>query len=971
MTVQRSRGFFGSFVRVTLLVIVATIPLRAGEPADVTGVLRLTDGGYLAGSLAESDQANQIRWQHPDFDSPFEFAIQSIVGAAFRTGAPDDPARSKLATGEFALKLRDGDRLYGSVVGVDEDSLQFQTQNFGTLSVPRRSIEQLVRWDNGDAVTFMGPGDLVDWKSGEKTGAWRDMMGQLQTDVSGAQLYRKVEIPNHSEIDIELSWIGEPDFVVALGVSSEDPKPNSDPGLSFEVWDGKVVAVWESDEQADIAVIGKLTKLRSGLKLVIDLDQQTQQARISLHQGEQIATLNLGSGKAKRLGDGIRIKNLRGNLSLDSLQVTQKTKLPEPAIADNQRSDLDCFVLNNDTIQRRWISAEPDAWTLVKPTEATETEDEIKEEETEDEEATAEEDPEQEEQEEREKQEQVQPSEVRQVIFATPSDPSPPNQADANQRGADAELQFLADDGTRLSGWIAEVREESIQFWSTALGESITIDTRRIRSMEALGGEPKPVSKAKGSARLELQNTRVRGRIVDSKDDDVLRFEPTGGSVATMQSTASGRLVYRDIKPKPVSEPPPTRRRRPAKPKGFLGVLMRAFGNNENTARMEKPAPKSMRLRSGELIPCSIDSIDPQGVVFESDMTDKTRLPHRHLLSVQLANVNPEPDLDPIARQRLLTVPRNQKNNHPEHLIVAKNGDVMRARLLEMDQEFVRVKTRLETIEINRDVVAQIVWLQHDEPNDASDDAEAGAEDDVVETQDGLFIQAILRDGNRLSMTPSQVQSGVITGTNLVLGQCDFKISRADQILFGNLKMSTDPSLPLASWKLTDAPEPILLGDDGGGDGGSGGRGASSPLVGTAAPDFTLKTLSGDKFTLSKYKGRVVVLDFWATWCGPCLQAMPLIESVVDEFEADDVMLVAVNLQQTADPIRQTLERLEIEPMVVLDIDGVAAGRYEAQAIPQTVVIDREGTIQNLFVGGGPKLEDQLRAAIQAATETP
>ena len=125
--------------------------------------------------------------------------------------------------------------------------------------------------------------------------------------------------------------------------------------------------------------------------------------------------------------------------------------------------------------------------------------------------------------------------------------------------------------------------------------------------------------------------------------------------------------------------------------------------------------------------------------------------------------------------------------------------------------------------------------------------------------------------------------------------------------------------------------------------------------------------LDGEEFTIAKYRGKVLVLDFWATWCGPCIQAMPVIENTVQGFDPDSVQLVAVNLQETSDQIQEALKRMGIEPEVAMDRDGVAAGRYEANAIPQTVVIDPDGVVQNVFVGAKGNLGEVLSAAISNA----
>jgi thioredoxin-like negative regulator of GroEL len=108
-----------------------------------------------------------------------------------------------------------------------------------------------------------------------------------------------------------------------------------------------------------------------------------------------------------------------------------------------------------------------------------------------------------------------------------------------------------------------------------------------------------------------------------------------------------------------------------------------------------------------------------------------------------------------------------------------------------------------------------------------------------------------------------------------------------------------------------------------------------------------------------------VVLEFWATWCGPCLQSMPLVEGVVREFADRDVELVAVNLEEQPGVVKSLLDRHKLKVPVALDRDGVVAAKYAVTAIPQTVVIDRDGKVVRLFVGGGKATADSLHKVLQ------
>ena len=190
---------------------------------------------------------------------------------------------------------------------------------------------------------------------------------------------------------------------------------------------------------------------------------------------------------------------------------------------------------------------------------------------------------------------------------------------------------------------------------------------------------------------------------------------------------------------------------------------------------------------------------------------------------------------------------------------------------------------------------------------------------------------------------------------------------RIDQLIFGEAIREAVSVLPFNQWELQPAVEPLMArGSDEGGEVGS-----ESVLIGTDAPEIKLDLLDGQSFVLSQCRGQIVVLDFWATWCAPCMQTMPLVEEAIGQFDPEQVRLVSVNLEESAEHVESVLQRHEMNVTVALDIDGVAAARYQARAIPQLVVVDQQGKIARLYVGGGSRMVEDLTVAINELLAPP
>lgn len=138
-------------------------------------------------------------------------------------------------------------------------------------------------------------------------------------------------------------------------------------------------------------------------------------------------------------------------------------------------------------------------------------------------------------------------------------------------------------------------------------------------------------------------------------------------------------------------------------------------------------------------------------------------------------------------------------------------------------------------------------------------------------------------------------------------------------------------------------------------------------LVGHPAPDFEGTLLDGSSFKLSDLRGKVVLLDFWATWCGPCVQAIPHIQKIAETFADKPVAVVGMNRdnQGSEDHIRRFLEKKKITFPQFLDFEGAAAEAYGVTGIPCTVLIDARGIVQHVSVGFMPGHEKDLTEHIE------
>lgn len=152
-------------------------------------------------------------------------------------------------------------------------------------------------------------------------------------------------------------------------------------------------------------------------------------------------------------------------------------------------------------------------------------------------------------------------------------------------------------------------------------------------------------------------------------------------------------------------------------------------------------------------------------------------------------------------------------------------------------------------------------------------------------------------------------------------------------------------------------------------DGANAATGVAAQ-IGFRAPAFTLERLEGGQASLADFQGKPVVLNFWATWCGPCRAEMPALQRVADRYADDGLVVLLVNQAEDAATVRRYLDSIGVTAPVLLDPEGTASTTYRVRALPTTFFIAGDGKVQDMTIGG-PMTEAYLETRIEALLRRP
>ncbi|HLZ97630.1 MAG TPA: TlpA disulfide reductase family protein [Steroidobacteraceae bacterium] len=135
--------------------------------------------------------------------------------------------------------------------------------------------------------------------------------------------------------------------------------------------------------------------------------------------------------------------------------------------------------------------------------------------------------------------------------------------------------------------------------------------------------------------------------------------------------------------------------------------------------------------------------------------------------------------------------------------------------------------------------------------------------------------------------------------------------------------------------------------------------------AGGPAPSFTLAALGGQQAALSQYKGQVVMVNFWATWCGPCQQEMPLLDQMYKKYKPAGFTLIGVNVDKEAPAVKDLMARKPVSFPVLLDPSNQVSKAYHVDEMPSSVLIDRKGEIRYIHRGYRPGDENEYQDRIR------
>lgn len=139
----------------------------------------------------------------------------------------------------------------------------------------------------------------------------------------------------------------------------------------------------------------------------------------------------------------------------------------------------------------------------------------------------------------------------------------------------------------------------------------------------------------------------------------------------------------------------------------------------------------------------------------------------------------------------------------------------------------------------------------------------------------------------------------------------------------------------------------------------------SAVEIGDLAPNFTLKSTQGENLNLVEQRGQIIVINFWASWCGPCRKEMPILQTFYNKYNSLGMSVWGINVEQENQAGRDFLADLKLSFPIFFDNRNTVAADYQVEAMPTTIIVDRNGKIRYAFKGYKDGYEQKYAKAIK------
>jgi len=912
-----------AFFALTLLV---AYPSHAAEDTPVGFFRFLSGDDFAKGTLVGCTKSGQIAWQCKEFDRPLE--IDVIHLKRLETGVALSPTWED---GSFDFEINGSDSLNGLLIGADSENLRIRSPILGDVDVPLSRLTQMRRIEAPHDVLFTGlASDPLLMKVAESSG-WKLKGQSLVAEKSSKRMIGNFHLDAFSRIDLRLSWEGSPQFVLAFGVDEFEASIGDAPHI--ELWDRGLVLVQQIKGQADATFLHEIADAESDLALTIYQDQTNGQIAILSSTGNLLGKIQLNQ-KSNAIRSSIAFANQGSTLSIDAITVSKWDRvLPYPYGAESD--DSQPFRRDITGNLKRF-----DASSGIVTLETKDSEDVS-----------------------------IQLNELATFVPLAASQSRASQTSDA---GLPRVLVTLSD-SSQISGELAPAERGFLNIKTKYSEKAYACPTHQVISMRKLSDAITALPAAGKRVKLRLDGIELSGQLAEmplASPSSMLLFQP----LISNQPVGIRESAHGSISPSRANTTLPIVSTN-LRIQGNVRIILPAEAMEGKQKEESDPSlistyrtPRGLQLRSGELIDATVESIDESGVKFLSPATSATFLPNDAMQSAQLNFPQRGVPIDVKKMERLLTVPRMRRDYPPTHLIITTSGDYLRGRLKRLSKESIEFEEGLSMLTIPRNSAAVIIWL-HDRSWESADAKNEAASGKNSQEEAAFQVHIKLRSTGRFTFQPERIEKEILYGTSPLLGAVNVALSNIDSLEFGKSIIQRIAEREENAWRLNLAKSPLVFEEnDANGLPKAEQLGTGSDLVGKPAPNFELKSISGQPWRLGNQRGKVTVLDFWASWCGPCMHAMPQVERIVTDLGRDDIQWVGINLQETSERAQISIDRLNIQSLVLLDEEGKVGSEYEAQAIPLTVIIDRDGIVRHVFIGGGDETLAAIEKAIQSFT---